>query len=226
MRVEIGKLPWHFGIEYSGDAGGWSICFGLGYRQLFISSANETESGFPPRTGITLYKLDYSEWIFTVRYKAPSEWHSDWHNLWFWHRLWQLGNYDGYFNLNDILLGENIFTEMRIGPEMFANIQVDPGDPITKVKYWPVEFRHVRSRCPNIIATYKKQLITVISDPPMFPGKGENPWDCDDDCIYSTSSEYIDDPVYAYVKAVRTHRARRAGKVYTDMKYPNYMREE
>lgn len=81
-------------------------------------------------------------------------------------------------------------------------------------------FLTYRSRFPRLTAEESRTAtVELIFDPdakwPMIPGKGENSYDLDPDCIYKMSlpARSVAEAVGGYVTAVMRDRERRAGRI-------------
>lgn len=110
------------------------------------------------------------------------------------------------FNLPDFLLGRQVYSEDDIQSWVEAAIPMPEKTYAGKVRVYRSIW--TRPRWP-----FRKTMVRAevsVEHPPMFAGKGENSWDCDDDCIFAmtTRAGTVTDAVAKYQEAVYRHRSK------------------
>ena len=148
-----------------------------------------------------------------IWYPEMSDWSSQ--DKWYQHRCWS-------FNPIDFIFGSQKCNREEFAPKESIEIAMPEGTYGANLKFEHFEWK--RSRLPF----FKKERYSVWANLPigiMFPGKGENSWDCGMDGLYGTGAEYGGNKAEAIanikasiVKSVMRNRERYGGPGWTPTK--------
>lgn len=205
-ELSIPGRHWGIGIEFSyGDEpvnlniGAFGFCFWLSLdtpmlRRLRDRVCPKKKDGTPT--------WEEREWKVTFHHgsaywtigRDPNSWSKadGWRN--------------SSFNLPDFLLGRQKYTNEVLQPYVEVVIPMPEKNYIGKCQIERCTWK--RKRWP-----FEKSIIRAeinLEKPPMFAGKGENSWDCDDDCIYAMTcgAKTVTEAITRYQEAVYRDRAR------------------
>ena len=138
--------------------------------------------------------------------------------LWFqlWGHDWESGRDDPWWRQTHHL----DFADLILGKEHYSKRDTEVIDDVVI----PMPERNYRARVTFTETTRKRARwfttvsrwseVSLDSDAPPFPGKGENSWDCGDDGIYgmSVKGHSLAKAIGGYVERVMEYREKRSGR--------------
>jgi hypothetical protein len=114
-----------------------------------------------------------------------------------------------HLDFRDLLLGKSSYSNEVV--ETIENVVI----PMPEGKYIAtMQFEISTWKRPRWKAEQRKYTCVKLDNPPRFPGKGENSWDCGDDGIYgcSVAGHDLSKAIGDYVYRVTKYREERAGR--------------
>jgi hypothetical protein len=210
---ETGRLWLHFpklciGLEFSRP----SFRFGFGLNDSRDNHIHGSFLGFywhiecwalakrMPRVehSFRFYWHDWGLWLSLW----GNDWCSSWNDPW-WSRM-------HHVDFRDLFAGKQEYS--KVVNETFENVVI----PMPDKNYCAtMQFETATWKRPRWFPRVRKFTnIEIKENPPAFPGKGENSWDCGDDAIYMMSVEghSLAKGIGGYVQAVMENREKYGGR--------------